>query len=762
VSCRRPAAWLVAGAVFAAAPSARATPQWAGTETRAHPVGSAVFSRSVADDEAVPVLVVLRVRDRQGLERVASSLTNPRGPAFRRWLDRDEVLASYAPTEAQAGAVADYLARAGFTDVAIEPGRLLVCATGSGRAIRQAFDTELAHFARDGRDGIANTRDVRVPLELGDAVLAVLGLQTLDGMHPLSRRAASARPLAAGVQGLDPLELPVAYDAAALPAATATSVAVVTDGDMTQTLADLQTFESQEGLPLLAPLVVTVGRHGHDTSGTSEWDIDSQDIQAMAGGQLAQLVFYAAHSLADPDLTQTFNQIVTDDSVAIVNVSLGECESVAASDGSMAADDQIFALAVAQGQTLSVASGDSGAPECGNPPGTAAGASYPASSPYVIAVGGTTLATGAAGSYAGETVWVDAGGSPSLYEPEPAWQSGVVAGGFRGVPDLAFDADPNSGAIVVVTGQLQQWGGTSLASPIFVGAWARIQTANGARLGFPAAWLYGRGASGAAALHDVLSGSNGGYGAAVGWDYASGFGSFDVAAAALLTRSAVTVGASPPTIAPGESVVLTATVSGNAPTGTAQFMVNAASLGAPVPLVAGVATLSTTSLTELGTYSITASYSGDGNDAPSASTPILETVAEPKPIPVLPSEWGVMLAAALLAVALAGSEAELQLRGFRHHRRVPRRLPGELHVDVRHARHAAQLLLDLGRQALGDGAHRRGERHAHLHVGLVVDVDGVDEPELVDVDRDLGIVDGAEHLDHGIADGGHVAHRVTP
>jgi subtilase family serine protease len=266
-------------------------------------------------------------------------------------------------------------------------------------------------------------------------------------------------------------------------------------------------------------------------------------------------------------------------------------------------------------------------------------------------VGGTTLYTDANGNYGGEVVWSATGGSPSLIEAKPAWQNGVVMGNFRGVPDVAFDADPNSGAIIVVNGGNQQVGGTSLASPIFVGSWARIQSANNARLGFPATWIYSHGAQNTPAFQDVTSGSNGDYSAAVGWDYTTGFGSFNVAAAAVLTQSSIVVSASPAAVAPGQSVTLTATVSGNAPTGTVQFQINSVNFGVPVTLVNGVATLTTNLLTVAGSDLVTAIYSGDFNNAGGTSASgFIETVMTPAtdgdvPLPA----WSLaMLAAGLL------------------------------------------------------------------------------------------------------------------
>jgi subtilase family serine protease len=614
------------GAVLCQALSVDAQAPWVSVNTRAHANGKANFRGYLAENESLDVVITLKLRNRDQLDYHVRALTQPGNPEFRRWMSRERILADYAPLPESANAVAGYLTQAGFTNVRIESNRLLVTATGTTTAIRRAFHTELGHFVRNGREGIANVTDVLVPPELGGTVLSVLGLQTLDQMHTMNYRADSVL-LSGSVHGLNPVMFPIVYDAASLPTASTTAVGIITEGNMAQTIADLHQFESQNGLPTINPSVVQVGPPSNDSGNTAEWDLDSQNIQAMAGGQVAQMIFYTANSLSDANITKALNKAVTDNTAAVINVSLGECENAAYSDGSMAADDQIFQLAIAQGQTFSVSSGDSGSNECGNPQGSSPGASYPASSPYVIAVGGTTLYTDANGNYGGEVAWGGTGGSPSLYEPKPTCQNGVFPGSYRGVPDIAFDGDPYSGAIIVVNGQLHQYGGTSLASPLFVGSWARIQSANNARLGFPASWIYSYGTQNTPAFHDVTSGSNGDYSAATGWDYTTGFGSFDVAATAQFTRSSVTVSASPPSVTQGQPVTFTATVTGNTPTGTVQFQVNGADFGSPVQLVNGVATLTTTQLTVVGSDAITAVYSGDANNAGSStSTPFNETI----------------------------------------------------------------------------------------------------------------------------------------
>jgi len=114
------------------------------------------------------------------------------------------------------------------------------------------------------------------------------------------------------------------------------------------------------------------------------------------------------------------------------------------------------------------------------------------------------------------------------------------------------------------------------------------------------------------------------------------------------------VSASPPTIVPGQEAILTATVTANTPTGTVQFLVDGSPLGAPVLVVGGVATLSTTSFATVGLFAISATYSGDGNDAGSTSaSPFIETVAPPIPVPALPAHLALLLSCALCAIALA-------------------------------------------------------------------------------------------------------------
>ena len=157
---------------------------------------------------------------------------------------------------------------------------------------------------------------------------------------------------------------------------------------------------------------------------------------------------------------------------------------------------------------------------------------YPGASPLVVGAGGTTLHLDAAGNFQSETAWNGSGGGQSLYFPEPAYQTGYQSSGKRGVPDVAYNADPATGVPVYDSeeGNWGQVGGTSAASPQWC---AIVAIANSIRA------AAGKGAVGAsflnvvyanpAAFRDITKGANGRCGtecqAGPGYDFVTGLGS---------------------------------------------------------------------------------------------------------------------------------------------------------------------------------------------------------------------------------------------
>ncbi|WIG55881.1 MAG: hypothetical protein OJF61_001669 [Rhodanobacteraceae bacterium] len=535
----------VSSAALAAAPAAQF-----GVLTKATTLNRGdVVKSAVPLTRPVQVTVTLKLRDEAGMKAFLAR------PATSRGVMSQAQLANHLPTQAQAQAVADYLKGAGFTNIKISANRMLVNATGSAAAVQTAFKTPLVNVhTSDGRNAFANSAAIQIPASLRGTVQAVLGLQTVHKAHIFASQADATR---VGISGHYPQEFADIYDSSSLPAATDVNVGVWGWGSMEQTVTDLNDFMSTSGISAGTVNVVCTDTNGIDSStgaglggisigdptcngnvdqGSTEWDMDSQSILGMSGG-VKSLTFYAAFGGYNTTITDALNEIVTptvgEPLAQVINASFGECErnqdANQGGDGSMQSNDALFQIAAAQGQTFSVSTGDHGSDECGD--GQANSASYPASSPWVVAVSGTTLRASNT-TWGRENVWLDAGGSPSSAETAQSWQTGLTYGTYAGQrgPDVAFDANPSSGGIIWIRGGYQQWGGTSLAAPIFAGAWARILEGNPA-LGFAAPNLY---TLPAAALHDVRAGNNGQYLAKPGWDWATGLGSFDVGRAAAL------------------------------------------------------------------------------------------------------------------------------------------------------------------------------------------------------------------------------------
>jgi pseudomonalisin len=463
--------------------------------------------------------------------------------------------AAYGPTAAEAQQVVTYLQSQGFSGVGVSTNRLLVTATGTAGQAASAFDTVLDGFTLAGRAVFANTAPAMVPATLSGVVGSVLGLNDVGTMTTqVATPTKAAAPAAVNpastctIPGLpylcdyNPQGFAQAYDATSAPTGSKTAVAIFTDGDVSGVISDLRQEEAANGLAQVPVSVVDTGPASTDTSGADEYDMDTQYSTGLAGA-VSDLYLYNAPSLDDSDTTTAFNDFASQDVAKAGSASFGECEYQADLDGSLAADDEAFAEAALQGQSVFASAGDTGgfcpAPVAEN--GVPAGVpdvNYPAASPYVVSVGGTSLLTTSTGAYESEIAWLSGGGGVSLFEKGLSWQTGLTStlssvcglatlSCGRTVPDIAMDADPNTGANVYVAGTPETVGGTSLASPLALGAWARVESAAGNGLGFAAPLLYGQ--AGTTSLHDITLGDTVPYPATPGYDLATGNGSIDVA-----------------------------------------------------------------------------------------------------------------------------------------------------------------------------------------------------------------------------------------
>jgi pseudomonalisin len=387
---------------------------------------------------------------------------------------------------------------------------------------------------------------------------------------------------------LTPQQLWSVYDMPSDNLGQGQSVAVMGSGDSSTTVKDLAIFESEHNLPKVAVKVTDIPADGDfsDTSGNVEWELDTQSSTGMAPG-VKQVHLYFAEHLIDPDAEADFVKWVDDpNGPKQANASFGECETTPANAtlestiptqfnnnedqnalyGTGAPNalepvaDQTLRQGVLEGRTLFAATGDTGS-SCpvlvlGGEVGAGNGVlnqgvpivNYPAASPYVVAVGGTVLYPDSDNTRGLEYPWPYTGGGQSFFIPAPSWQSGVSnlnrpclssvsgtpntsLGTCRGIPDVADESgDIATSSYDIYSDELggaSSEGGTSLASPLMMGMWTRIQAASRTGTGFADPLIYAVGKNStedAADFNDYEVGTNGAYQALPGWDYVSGWG----------------------------------------------------------------------------------------------------------------------------------------------------------------------------------------------------------------------------------------------
>jgi pseudomonalisin len=550
-----------------------ATENWAATATQAYPVQylqNAVAIGSLDPSTAMHIVVGLQEQNADAVQSTLRRMLTPGDPLYGTTYSVQQFAAQFGPTTAQVQAVESYLTAAGFTNVTAADNQLLIEADGTAAAVQTAFNTTLGQYSANGAIVYVNTTPAQVPASLSGIVVAVLGLNDVAMLHSDLRTVETGPQTdpctTCATPDLDnetytPQEYQIAYDAACpadnascpaknFPTGSATAVAVIAEGDLTQVVKDLRTYETTYDLPQVPVTVVNAGIASADTSGADEWDLDSQTSTGIAQ-QVSHLYFYVATSMTDSDIALAINKAVAANQVKAFNMSFGECEFFPYLDGAMLVDDEVFGEAALQGMTPFASSDDQGSAcpvegtngvPLSGPPATA----YPASSPYVIAVGGTNLFTNADYTFDFETAADFSGGGLSYFETSPFWQGYTGSGslpivpssetGNRGVPDVAMCAGGFEVAIcaanVFVDGTAELVGGTSLSSPLSMGAWARIESAHKNKLGFAGPLIYqlanGGPTPSSTYFNDVLLGGNGLYTALPGYDYVTGLGSWDI------------------------------------------------------------------------------------------------------------------------------------------------------------------------------------------------------------------------------------------
>ncbi len=224
-------------------------------------------------------------------------------------------------------------------------------------------------------------------------------------------------------------------------------------------LSDLTVFDQTYNLPATSPTVVDLAGAKSNPGWALEESLDVEWAHSIAPG--ANIVVIEAKSQTRQALLAAVDTARYMPQVDVVSMSWGFSEV------SYQSTSHFTTPAGHTGITFVAASGDNG---------LAGGTNWPAVSPNVLAVGGTSLVVDDSGNYEYETAWYDSGGGFSRYEKEPAYQRIIQATGKRVTPDVAFDGDPQTGVEVYETslyngqGSWEVVGGTSLGTP----AWAAI------------------------------------------------------------------------------------------------------------------------------------------------------------------------------------------------------------------------------------------------------------------------------------------------
>ncbi|MGC1373807.1 MAG: S53 family peptidase [Candidatus Sulfotelmatobacter sp.] len=419
--------------------------------------------------------------------------------------------------------------------------RRTIVLVGSVAAMNEAFGVQLKMYEHPGGKYRGRTGPVHLPAELREDVEGVFGLDNRPQAKPHFRRRQGRGGVRAAAVSLSytPVQVAEFYDYPAGVDGTGECIALIELGGG-YTAADLNTYWRQLKLAK-TPTVSAVSVGGASNSPTGnpngpdgEVMLDIEVTGAIAPG--AKIVAYFAEN-TDAGFLNAITTAAHDstNNPSIISISWGGAESTWTGQA-MTSMDEAFQAAVAMGVTVTVAAGDDGSTD-----GVSDGLNhvdFPASSPNVLACGGTQLVASGA-EITSEVAWNElansegaTGGGVSDVFPLPSWQN--VAGvppsanpGHkvgRGVPDVAGDADPATGYVTRVDGQADVIGGTSAVAPLWAGLVALINQSVGKPVGFINAMLYQQGDA-TGDFNDIISGNNGAYSAGPGWDACTGFGS---------------------------------------------------------------------------------------------------------------------------------------------------------------------------------------------------------------------------------------------
>jgi len=449
----------------------------------------------------------------------------------------------------------------------IPSSRRSIVFSGTAGQVESTFHTQMRKYFVKGQIHFANATNPEIPQALAAVVKGVVSLHNFHSAP--AHEAVPAYTLANGVNLLMPQDWDTIYDVLPLFSqgldGTGQSIAVVGRTDVA--LTDVRTFRTNAGLPANDPQKIFVNGVNPGMPDCQDEAESALDVEwAGAIAKKATIDFVSAASGATDGIVLAAQYAVTNNVAPIVTVSYLHCENTI-SDGGQSLWGSLWSQAASQGQSVFVASGDSGAAGCDAATEQTAtqGVAVNAicSTPNSTCVGGTEFndnanpgvywtATNGPGmssalSYIPELTWnesswagaiIASGGGVSTIYPKPGWQSapGVPTGNMRVVPDIAASSAIHDAYVIQIQGGAFYIAGTSAATPSLASVMALVLQNVGAPWGNVNPNLYTlasqQAAGGPAVFHDIASGNNSvpgvtGYNAGPGYDMVTGLGSVD-------------------------------------------------------------------------------------------------------------------------------------------------------------------------------------------------------------------------------------------
>jgi subtilase family serine protease len=547
----------VVAATATAAPNPRATltgsaPPWA---------TSSNFKGATSGSDTVGFRVYLGWRGNAAA--VAQAVSTPGSASYGKYLTPSQFRQQFSPSQSEVNTVTSWLTKQGFSVDYTPSNNLYVAAEGTVAQAQAAFDASFGEYSVEGLTLRAPTADISVPSSLAGAVEAVVGLDQSSALVHYDHVGADASP-SGGFRNARPCSAfwgekqatdlpafngqhlyyaPCGYVSAQLRGAygltgagdgSGQTVAIIDAYASPTILSDANTYFSRHHVqPFKGGQFSQVTAPGtmkspenprQDPQGWyGEETLDVEAVHSMAPG--ANVVYVGAPNNYQ-DLDAALNHVVDRGLARIVTNSYGWTTELLPS-GFVKPYEDILVQAAAEGIGVYFSSGDNGDETQVMGYRTA---DWPASSPWVTAVGGTSLGVDANNRRVFETYWgtdkyslkngkwtsvgwlYGGGGGESVLFGVPSWQTSPYSGG-RVVPDVSMVGDPNTGMLV---GQTQAFpdgnyydeyriGGTSLASPLFAGLMAVADQAAGHPHGFANPALY---AAGAGSYNDIATSSS--------------------------------------------------------------------------------------------------------------------------------------------------------------------------------------------------------------------------------------------------------------